>query len=535
MEHSPANTLQDERSKINPKAFWPGYIVLLVFIGTGLANLDAFKAVLDACKDWLVLNTGWFNVWSSLLIVLFTFGVAFSPIGNIRLGGKDAKPEYTLWQWFSMALCGCIGIGILFWAMGEPIFHMMEPPQALGIEPMSREAGIFGISQAILHWSVAQYCIYTISGVAIALVAYNMRYPLSVGAGLFPLFPRRARPMMTAVVHSLCLFSLCCAVACSMGAGLLQIGSGIGYLFDITPGKVIWALVAALIVTLYTFSSATGIKKGMRILSAQCTRMFMGFMLFALIVGPTLFILTIGTETLGYLLNNFFRNSTLLNAMIPESTWCDNWIIIFMASFFIYAPLLGTFLARLGRGRTVRQFILVNVLPPTFFVYVWMSVFGGTAVSFQWSGVFDVWQSVQQNGLESTIFVLFSQFPFSTIVIALFIVTVIISFVTLADPMTSVLATISTKGLQVEDEAPRRLKLVWGITAGTVAYLLVASGGVNSLRGMLMLAGFPLMLVTCLLCASTVKSGLELISIPGNFIDKSHEFEQDARAITSDG
>lgn len=526
MQNATTATIQAERSKINPRAFWPGYIVLLVFIGTGLANLDSFKSVLDMCRDWLVTNTGWFNVLSSIIIVLFTFGVAFSPIGNIRLGGGDAKPEYTIWQWFSMSLCGCIGIGILFWAMGEPIYHLMQPPKALGLEPLTRDAGIFAISQALLHWSVAQYCIYTICGVAVALVAYNMRYPLSVAAGLFPIIPKSARSVTTAIVHTICLFSLCCAIACSMGAGLMQIGSGIGFLFNLTPGKVVWGLVAALIITLYTFSSTTGIKRGMRFLSAQCTRMFMGFMLFTLIVGPTLFILTMGTEVFGYFLSTFFRNSTILNAMIPECTWADNWIIIFMASFFIYAPLLGVFLARLGRGRTVRQFILINILPPTAFCYVWISIFGSTAVSFQWSGVFDVWKSVQETGLESTIFTLFTQFPFSTAVIALFTVTVIISFVTLADPMTSVLATISTKGLQVEDEAPRRLKLLWGITAGTVAYLLVASGGVESLRGMLMLAGFPLMIVTCMLCASVIKSGLELIKIPGHFIDRSGEFQE---------
>lgn len=524
MSNSTSTDIQRERRKINQAAFFPGYIILLVFIGTGLANLDSFKAILDAGRNWLVTNSGWFNVFSALLIVLFTFGVAFSPIGNIRLGGKDAKPEYTIWQWFSMALCGCIGIGILFWAMGEPIFHLMQPPASIGLEPQTRETGVFAISQALLHWSVAQYCIYTICGVAVALVAYNMRYPLSVAAGLFPLFGPKARPAMSAVVHAICLFSLCCAIACSMGAGLLQIGSGIGFLFNINPGKLIWALVAVLIIALYTFSSTTGIKKGMCFLSSQCTKMFFGFMVFTLIVGPTLFILTIGTESFGYFLNNFFRNSVILNAMIPQDKWCDNWIIIFMASFFIYAPLLGVFLARLGRGRTVRQFILVNVLPPTTFCFVWISIFGGTAIHFQWSGLFDVWKSVQETGLESTIFTLFRQFPFSTFVIALFIVTIIISFATLADPMTSVLATLSTKGLQVEDEAPRPLKLLWGITAGTIAYLLVASGGVESLRGMLMIAGFPLMIVTCLLCASVIVTGLELVKSPNNFIDKSSEF-----------
>lgn len=513
-----------ERKKINPFAFWPGYIVLILFIGLGLMNQGAFKVFLDTCKGWLSINFGWLNVLSAMLIVLFTFGLAFSKIGDIRLGGEDAKPEYTLWQWFSMALCGCIGIGILFWGMGEPIFHMMQPPKGLPLVPGSRDAGIFAISQALLHWSVAQYCIYTICGVGIGLVAYNKRYPLSVAAGVYSLFPRSWRPLMTCIIHAACLFSLCCAVACSLGAGLMQLGSGVGFLLNMTPGKVMWALLAVVVIGMYTFSSTTGIKRGMQFLSGQCTRIFFCFMLFTLVFGPTLFILTIGTESFGYFMSNFFRNSMLLNAMVPNDPWPGNWLIVFMASFYIYAPLLGLFLARLGRGRTIRQFILVNVLPPTVFCYVWMSIFGGTAVQFQWSGVFDIWSAVQQNGLESTVYAIFQQFPMSTLLICVFVITVAISFATLADPMTSVLATISTKGLRVEEEAPIRLKIIWGLTAGTIAYLLVASGGVSSLRGMLSLAGFPMMILTLFMCVSVVKEGLYLLGQPKNFVDKSDEF-----------
>lgn len=517
---------RDGRRKIDVYAFWPGYIILILFIGTGLMNQGAFKLFLDTCKGWLVTNFGWLNVFSAMLIVLFTFGIAFSKIGDIRLGGEDAKPEYTIWQWFSMSLCGCIGIGILFWAMGEPIFHMMQPPKGLPLVPGSRDAGIFALSQAILHWSVAQYCIYTICGVAVALVAYNKRYPLSVAAGLYSLMPKSWRPVATSFIHACCIFSLCCAVACSLGAGLLQVGSGVGFLFNITPNTLVWGLVAVCIITIYTFSSTSGIKRGMAFLSSQCARIFMLFMLFTLIVGPTLFILTIGTETFGYFVSNFFRNSMLLNSMVPDDPWPGNWLIVFMASFYIYAPLLGLFLARLGRGRTVRQFILINVLPPTAFCFVWIAIFGGTAVHFQWSGLFDIWAEVQTRGLESTVFAILNQFPMSTALISVFVVTVIISFATLADPMTSVLATISTKGLRVEEEAPSHLKIIWGVTAGMIAYLLVASGGVDSLRGMLSLAGFPMMLLTCLMCVSVVKEGLYLLTRPKNYEDKSDEFVQ---------
>lgn len=512
----------DQRRKLNHFTFWPGFTLLVTGITLGLAYQDRIAVVLGEIMGWIHVNFGWLEVSLGIIIVLFTAGIAFSPIGNIRFGGKDAKPDFTFWQWFALSLCGCIGIGILFWAMGEPIYHMMQPPLSLGIEPGSKDAGVFAIAQTTLHWTIAQYCFYTICAVAIGLVSYNRNTPLSVAAGMYAIFPRSWRPALSSTVHAICLFSLCCAIATSMGAGLMQIGSGTGRIFDYTPGPGTWAAAAAIIIPIYILSSYSGLKKGMRFLSTGTTRAFFFFMALVLFAGPTLFILGLGVESFGYFANNFFRNSTLLNTMQIEDKWPMQWLVPYMEIFFIFAPLLGHFLARMGKGRTIRQFILVNIIPPTVFCHFWISTFGGTAVYFQWSGLVDVWSGIHEFGMESMVYILLSQFPFSKILMGLFVVTIVFSFATMTDSLVATLAIISTKGIHVNEEPPKRLKIVWGIVVGLIAYVLCVAGGIEPVRGLISLAGFPMMLFTFAMCISLVKDGMELLKKP-DWLDNERE------------
>jgi choline-glycine betaine transporter len=504
----------EERSKLNHFTFWPGFTLLAAGIILGLLYHEGLAAVLDKIMNWIHVNFGWLEVSLGIVIVMFTAGITFSPIGNIRLGGKDAKPEFSFWQWFALSLCGCIGIGILFWAMGEPIYHMMQPPLSLHLEPGSKDAGVFAIAQTTLHWTIAQYCFYTVCAVAIALVSYNRNYPLSVAAGMYAIFPKKYRSVLAPAVHAICLFSLCCAIATSMGAGLMQIGSGTGRIFGYTPGAGTWAAAAGIIIPIYVLSSYSGLKKGMRYLSTGTTRAFFFFMAIVLFAGPTLFILGIGVESFGYFANNFFRNSTLLNTMQVNDKWPMQWLVPYMEIFFIFAPLLGHFLARMGKGRTIRQFILVNVIPPTLFCHFWIATFGGTAVFLQWSGLVDVWAGIHEFGMESMVYILLSQFPFSKILMGIFVVTIVFSFATMTDSLVSTLAIISTKGIRVSEEPPKRLKVIWGVVVGLIAYVLCISGGIEPVRGLISLAGFPMMLFTFAMCVSLVKDGMHLLDKP---------------------
>ena len=404
-------------------------------------------------------NFGWWLVLFALILVLLVFGLAFSKAGDVVIGGAGAKPEYTMWQWFSMSLKGGIGTGILFWAMGEPIFHMAAPPAAAGAQPFTREAGLFAISQTMLHWTIAQYAMYSLCAVGVALMAYNRRRTISVSSIFEPYLSSSVYGVVKTVVPMVSLFCIVSALACSMAVGLMQINSGLNFFFGLPIDGVTVFAIAAIMVTVYVVSCLTGIKKGMRVLSSFCTIVFIGLMVYVLCLGPTRFIVDAGTES---------------------------WIIMFMASFFVYAPIIGLFLARLGKGRTVREFIFMNIGAPTLFCIVWIAIWGGTTVWLQYTGIMDVWQSVNEKGLEVTIFTILSTLPFAKILAAFFIIAVFFSSIT------GTMATLSTKNLSVDDEAPRWLKIIWGVSFGVIGYLLVATGGVDSVRGMFTIVGLPI-------------------------------------------
>lgn len=508
-------SITSKKTELAKVIFWPSYLIAIGVIVLGIVNKEAFGRILNHGLDWISANVGWWLVLFSLFTVFIILGLAFSKIGNIVIGGEGAKPEYTMWQWFTMSLKGGIGTGILFWAMGEPIFHMATPPMAADAAPFSREAGLFAISQTMLHWTIAQYAMYTLCAVGIALMAYNCRKSISITAIFEPFVGARWFPVVKTVVTMVSLFCIVGALACSMAVGVMQINSGLNFFFDVPVSGVAALVIAAAMVAVYVISCLTGIKKGMRILSSFCTIVFIGLMVYVLCVGPTIFVLDIGTESIGQFLNKFIEHSVILPTMAPQETWSKAWIIQFMAAFFVYAPIIGLFLARLGRGRTVREFIFMNIGAPSLFCIVWIAIWGGTTVWLQYSGTMDVWQMVNEKGMEVTIFTILNSMPLAKILASFFVVAVFFSFSTMADSITGTMATLSTKNLSVDDEAPRWLKVIWGVSFGVIGYLLVASGGVDSVRGMFTIVGLPISLIVLAYAYCVIREGSRLASVRG--------------------
>lgn len=494
-----------KNTNINKGAFWPAMVLLAALVGAGVFAKDTLGAVLNKMLYGMADKAGWFFELFAILCVVLTFVFAFSRFGNIRIGGPDAKPEFKTWNWITMSLCGGIGTGLLFWAMGEPIFHFMTPPVAAGVEAGSREAAIFAVSQTMWNWSIPQYCLYTICAVAFALTAYNMKKPLSYGPVLDSATGKRSGKLET-IVHGLTIFTMCGAVACSMGVGLMQIGAGVEYLFHIKTGAGIWLVVAAIITVLFTVSCVSGIGNGLKKLSSFTTVIFIAMLIFVCIFGPSTFMAKLGTESFAHLLDNMFSKTAILNSMAEGDNWYADWIVQYWASFIVYAPILGMFLSRMAKGRTIRQFILVNVLAPSIFCMVWIAAFGGITVNMQFNGIFDIWTAVGETGMESTIFYILDSFPMGKLLIAVFLIAIFTSFSTMADPVAAALATISTRGLSVDDEAPRNLKILFGVLMGAVAYLLVAAGGISSVKGLWVIIGFPITFIVALVMISAFRN-----------------------------
>ena len=493
-----------EKGKIYKEVLIVLGLLLAVEIILGIFFTDSFGKVMTQMIYIVGDNFGW---WINLLAVFMVImGIVFIifKYGDIVIGGKDAKPDFSTWQWFSISICGGIGCGLLFWAMGEPIYHYISPPVASEITGETRDAAIFAVSQAMFDWSFVQYFIYAIPAVAFALLTFNYQKALSFSPVVEATFNKKKR-WVTTILHILCGFAVASGLANSMGAGLMQISGGINAVFGLDQNAILYLVITVAVAAFFIISCLTGINKGLTYVSTACMIAFFALMIYVLVAGDTIFISKIGSEATGGILTNFWSKITYNNTLASQDQWANEWTITFWNSFFIYAPVLGMFLARMGKGRTVRQFLLVEILVPSIFCCLFIAIFAGQIMSIQTSGVIDVWAKVQELGMQTAIYQVLGAMPLGKIVQFVFLITVCLSFITLADPNTSALSTLCVHGQEIDAEPPKVLKIIIGVMVSAIAYILVVSGGMDAVKGLLNLGGLLMTIPTLWLCLMVFK------------------------------
>lgn len=484
--------------KINLPAFLPAIIILILFIGAGIIWTEQVGNFMTKLLYGMADYFGAYINILSLIFVILAVVFIISRYGDVVIGGKDAKPEYSMFSWCAMSICSGIGTGLLFWAMGEPIFHYMTTPTAIA-KAGSRKAAIFAVSQAMWDWSFVQYCMYAICGAAFAIICFNRRKSLNFNS-IVECATGKKRPWLNTLVTAVVIFCLMGATSNSMGVGLMQIGAGLEAAFGVKQSAIVWLFAAIFVTVIFVLSCVSGIGKGLKLISSACIYFFIFLLIYVFIFGNTQFITKITAESVGFIVDNFGTQTTMMNALTKNDSWFADWIVQYWASFIVYAPVIGMFLARMGRGRKVRTFMLVQILVPSIFCMVWIGVFGGQTIYLQTSGVLDIWNAVNTSGMQATVFQILGTLPLSKIIIVLFLCTVTLSFCTLADPMASVAATLSVDNMNAEDEPPKKQKILVGCILGATAYTLVATGGINSVKGMFTLVGL-LQSVVLIMCA----------------------------------
>ncbi len=497
------------RAKLRYSIFGPMSVLFLGAIVTGVVAPEAFYAAEKAIVEVATRYFGWLFQLASLLFLGICVYLALSRHGKIKFGGPDAEPEFSTYAWVTMSLCAGIATGILFWGIAEPITHFMKPPEVLGIAPKSEAAAMFAMTTTYIHWTFIPYAMYGVCGVGIAYASYNMKLPYNVSSTLYPVFGRHVERAVGAVVDNLCLFAIAGGVAAMLGVGTMQIASGLEVLHGVPSTKVTWIAIISLIVGTYVISSYTGLDRGIRFLSDYNTRLFLGMMFFVFIFGPTRFILTLGTQSLGHFIDQFFVRATFLSP-IDNSDWPRWWPVYYWAIWLANAPLIGMFLARLVRGRTIAQFMFVNLVVVACFGMIWFAVFGGAAIHSELAGG-GVWQSIQDKGLEVSVFAFLEGFPLSKPISWVFLLAIYISISTLADSMTSTVAALSTiAARKQESEPPTTIKLFWGLVMSSMAIinLLSAGGkisGIDATKQIATVAGFPILFLMLLMAYCVVK------------------------------
>lgn len=454
---------------------------------------------------WMATNFGWFAQLACFIFLVSILLLALSPVGKIKFGGKNAKPELSRWSYFSIALCAGIGTGIMFWGPIEPLYFSQALPEGVNFAPGSPEAIQFAMNKAFMHWTFTPYALYVLCGFAIAYAIYNMKLPQSVSSGMALLFGEKfLESKWRTVVDAIALTAICSGLAGGLANGLIQLGAGLEMISGIKSGPVVWISFAVAITTIYTISSASGLQKGIRFLSDKNAWIFMGLLVLVLIAGPTKFLLELTVQSFGGYLNNF-TSSAIFLAPGTSDMWVEWWDTFYLADWLSFSPVIGLFLARISYGRTVREFILINLIAPAMFGVVWFGVFGGFTMDLMTSGTFNMFEYMNTVGFDGVMLKLAEFLPFGRVIQPLIIITVMLSYITMADSMTSSISLMSLKTSTGVQEAPLGVKVFWGVLMGTLSVIFVTAGGINGMKTLLAISGFPVLIIMILFYAGIIK------------------------------
>lgn len=488
--------------------FWPPFLILLLSVFYSLVDAEGFIQNATGINNFLLDKFGWLYSISTLTFFTVVLWTYFSPIAQIRIGGKTAKPLLTKWKWFSITLCTTIATGILFWGTSEPLYHLHTPPAGLSIEPNSLEALRFSMSTLFMHWTLIPYGIYTCAGLLFALVYYNLKRPFSLGSMLYPIFGERTKGPIGTIIDAVCLYSLVAGMAASLGTGILTISGGMNTLYGFESSHFLLAVIALVIVAAFVLSAISGLMKGIQLLSDWNIRAFIGLAIFVFLCGPTLFILKIGVEGIGEFLQTFFQRS-LYVGLSPEDKWAQSWTLFYWANWLAWTPVTALFLGRLSLGYTVRDFIHFNLVYPSLFGAFWMMIFGGTSIHADYfQADSPIYTILQNEGIENVVFAIFETLPFAEVISFLFLVIIFLSFVTASDSNTSAMSGLSSTGISPESPEPSLgIKLIWGVTIGAVALIMVTNSGVDGVKMVSNLGGFPALFFMILAAWALIKLG----------------------------
>jgi len=484
---------------IHKPVFWPSVFLIAALIVGTIVSGDAAEEIFNNVRVGITDSADWLFVAGVNIFIGFALYFAFSKYGTIRLGGEDAKTEFSTSAWFAMLFSAGMGIGLMFFAVAEPMWHLLYPPHAeAGSTDSVRDA--MGIT--FLHWGLHAWAVYAIVGLALAFFAFNRKLPLSFRSVFYPILGDRIKGWMGDVVDILAVLATLFGLATSLGLGASQAGAGMEYVFGIANTITLQVIIIAGVTAIAVVSVVLGVQKGVKVLSEFNIRLAALFLLAILILGPTMYILSTFVQSTGYYLQNFAEYATWMQTF-EEGSFMSTWTVFYWAWWISWSPYVGMFIARISRGRTVREFVLGVLLAPTLVTFLWMSGFGGTALFLETGGIAEIAAAVEADQTTS-LFILLDQFPLAAISSFLAIILVLSFFVTSSDSGSLVIDSLTSGG---KIDAPVGQRIFWASTEGVVAAVLLVGGGLGALQAASISTGLPFVLVLLVMCYS-LRQGL---------------------------
>lgn len=498
----------DERTflgiKANPPVFISSLLIVLALVAATLIIGKPMENWFANTQKIVADNVGWFFILMVNGVLFFAVFLGFGKFGNIRIGGKNAKPDFSTTGWFSMLFSAGMGIGLLFWGVAEPVFHFNSNPfTANPTDKIAAAKEAMGIT--FLHWGVHAWALYAVVGAALAFFTFNKNLPLTIRSIFHPLFGDKIHGPIGDIIDTLSVMATLFGLATSLGFGAQQVNAGLEYLFGINNNVTIQVIIIAVITVLAALSLVLGIDKGIRMLSEWNMRLALFLLIFVLLIGPTLFILKSFVQNMGHYIYEFFELSFWTNSYkgVGESNnWQNSWTIFYWAWWISWSPFVGIFIARISKGRTLKEFILGVMLVPTLLTFLWMSVFGGSAIYQELIGNSAITDAVNVN-VATAIYYLLEQYPFTTFTSIVTIILVAGFFVTSSDSGSYVVDTLTSGG---RHDAPKGQKIFWASMEGLIAIILLIGGGLVALQTATILTGLPFAIIIIVMCFSFYKS-----------------------------
>lgn len=498
--------IKSHMSSINPPVFFISAFLIVCFSFYGGVFNDHAAKTFAAAETWLVTNMGWFYMVVVALFFVFIVYLALSRYGNLKLGPDDSKPDYSYLSWIAMLFSAGVGIGLMFFGVSEPITHFISPPIGEG---GTVEAAQNAMLITYFHWGLQAWAVYIVVGLALAYFAFRKGLPLTIRSTLYPLIGNRINGWIGHSVDIFAVLGTMFGVATSLGIGVMQVNAGLNYLFDINISASVQVVLISGITLLATISVVAGLDAGIRRLSELNLSLALALLLFVLLAGPTALLLNGFLQNLGNYFSNVVSMTFNAYAYQPVVEWMSAWTLFYWAWWISWSPFVGMFIARISRGRTIREFIIGVLLVPAGITFLWLSVFGNSALFIELG---EGAGSISQATLESmptALFVMLEQLPMTKIISVIAILLIVTFFVTSSDSGSLVIDIITSGG---NEEPPVWQRVFWAVSEGVVASILLAAGGLSALQTAAICSALPFAFVMLFICFGLLK-GLQMEEI----------------------
>ena len=473
---------------ISPPVFYTSAILITALVIFASVLPETAQSFFGDMQAWIVENVSWFYVLAVALILLSTLFMAASRYGDIKLGPDHSQPDYKSSTWFAMLFSAGMGIGLMFFGVAEPVMHFIAPPVG---DPNTVQAAREAMKLTFFHWGLHAWAIYAVVALILAFFSYRHGLPLTLRSALYPLIGKRIYGPIGHAVDIFAIISTVLGIATSLGYGVLQINSGFNYLFGLPVGTNVQVFLIVAITALATLSVATGLDKGIRILSEINLSLAVILLVLVLMLGPTALLLKSFVENTGGYLSEIVSNTFNLFAYEPTD-WLGGWTLLYWGWWLSWSPFVGMFIARVSRGRTIREFLTGVLLVPTGFTFMWMTVFGNTSINMIMNkGITSLADQVNAD-TSLALFAFLEHFPFSSVLSMVAVCMVILFFVTSADSGSLVIDMLASGG---NTQTPLWQRIFWASSTGIVAITLLLSGGLGALQSATIASALPFSII----------------------------------------